>query len=86
MRQVSGTPKKADAPTKARRREYLASLKTLNTQVNTNYFQLDDYLPGQNQVTNWIKSHVDENPLVDLSPVFKDYGKHLQQLRLNLFL
>merc|ERR1712130_853786 len=61
---VSGTPKKADAPTKARRREYLASLKTLNTQV-----------------TNWIKSHVDENPLVDLSPVFKDYGKHLQQLR-----
>jgi len=61
---VSGTPKKADAPTKARRKEYLASLKALNTQV-----------------TNWIKSHVDENPLVDLSPVFKDYGKHLQQLR-----
>jgi len=61
---VSGTPKKADAPTKARRKEYLASLKTLNIQV-----------------TNWIKSHVDENPLVDLSPVFKDYGKHLQQLR-----
>jgi len=61
---VSGTPKKADAPTKARRKEYLGSLKTLNIQV-----------------TNWIKSHVDENPLVDLSPVFKDYGKHLQQLR-----
>jgi len=61
---VSATPKKADAPTKAKRKEYLASLKALNTQV-----------------TNWIKSHVDENPLVDLSPVFKDYGKHLQQLR-----
>ena len=41
---------------------------------------------GETQVTNWIKSHVDENPLVDLSPVFKDYGKHLQQLRWNLFL
>ena len=40
--------------------------------------------PDQNQVTNWIKSHVDENPLVDLSPVFKDYGKHLEQLRLKL--
>merc|ERR1719500_235132 len=61
---VGGTPKKADSPTRARRKEYLASLKTLNTQV-----------------TNWIKSHVDENPLVDLSPVFKDYGKHLEQLR-----
>jgi len=30
---VSATPKKADAPTKARRKEYLASLKALNTQV-----------------------------------------------------
>merc|ERR1711962_533488 len=27
------------------------------------------------------KSHVDDNPLVDLSPVFKDYEKHLQGLR-----
>jgi len=61
---VSGTPKKADSPAKAKRKEYLASLKALNTQV-----------------TNWIKSHVDDNPLVDLSPVFKDYGKHLEQLR-----
>jgi len=33
------------------------------------------------QVTNWIKSHVDENPLVDLTPVFKDYEKHISELR-----
>jgi len=33
------------------------------------------------QVTNWIKSHVDENPLVDLTPVFKDYEKHITELR-----
>lgn len=33
------------------------------------------------QVTNWIKSHVDENPLVDLTPVFKDYEKHINELR-----
>jgi len=29
------------------------------------------------QVTEWIKKHVDDNPLVILSPVFKDYEKHL---------
>ena len=80
---MSDTPKKADAPTKARRKEYLASLKALNTQVGK--LLPNNSCLGQNQVTNWIKSHVDENPLVDLSPVFKDYGKHLQQLRLELF-
>jgi len=33
------------------------------------------------QVTNWIKSHVDENPLVDLTPVFNDYDKHINELK-----
>jgi len=33
------------------------------------------------QVTNWIKSHVDENPLLDLTPVFKDYEKHISELK-----
>jgi len=33
------------------------------------------------QVTNWIKSHVDENPLLDLTPVFKDYEKHIGELK-----
>jgi len=34
-----------------------------------------------NQVTSWIKTHVDQNPLVDLSPVFKDYEKHIGDLK-----
>jgi hypothetical protein len=44
-----------------------------------------DYLGGLKalnmKVTNWIKSHVEENPLVDLSPVFRDYRKHLKELK-----
>jgi len=34
-----------------------------------------------NQVTSWIKTHVDQNPLVDLTPVFKDYEKHIGELK-----
>ena len=33
------------------------------------------------QVTSWIKSHVDQNPLVDLTPVFKDYERHIGEMR-----
>ena len=33
------------------------------------------------QVTSWIKTHVDKNPLVDLTPVFKDYEKHIGNMR-----
>jgi len=33
------------------------------------------------QVTSWIKSHVDQNPLIDLTPVFKDYEKHISEMR-----
>merc|ERR1719239_697107 len=32
------------------------------------------------QVTDWIKRHVTDNPLVLLSPVFQDYEKHLAEL------
>jgi len=32
------------------------------------------------QVTDWIKKHVDENPLVILSPIFKDYEKYIKEL------
>ena len=31
-------------------------------------------------VLSWIEKHVRENPYVDLSPVFNDYGKHLKDL------
>jgi len=33
------------------------------------------------QVTSWIKSHVDQNPLIDLTPVFNDYEKHIGELK-----
>jgi len=32
------------------------------------------------QVTAWLKTHVDKNPYVFLSPVFKDYERHLKDL------
>jgi len=32
------------------------------------------------QMTDWIKKHVDQNPLVILTPVFKDYEKHLKNI------
>jgi len=32
------------------------------------------------QVLAWLKQHVDSNPLVILSPVFKDYDKHLEEI------
>lgn len=31
-------------------------------------------------VCEWIKKHISQNPYVDLSPVFKDYEKHLSTL------
>ena len=32
------------------------------------------------EVCEWLKKHISENPYVDLSPVFKDYEKHLGNL------
>lgn len=32
------------------------------------------------EVCEWVKKHINENPYVDLSPVFKDYDKHLLNL------
>jgi len=32
------------------------------------------------QVLAWLKQHIDSNPLVILSPVFKDYDKHLKEI------
>lgn len=29
-------------------------------------------------VCSWIKKHVDVNPYVDLTPIFRDYDKHMQ--------
>ena len=32
-------------------------------------------------VLSWIKSHVDDNPCIDLQPVFRDYGNHMKDLQ-----
>jgi nuclear pore complex protein Nup50 len=32
------------------------------------------------QVTEWIRRHIEDNPLVILSPVFKDYETHLKEI------
>jgi len=61
------TPAKAEAET-----------KSSESPSNKDYLS---HLKALNiQVTEWIKKHVDENPLVLLSPVFKDYEKHLKQI------
>ena len=31
-------------------------------------------------VTKWIKNHVESNPLCILTPIFKDYEKHLEEI------
>ena len=42
------------------------------------------YLPSlknlNESVLAWIKSHVDKNPFCILTPVFKDYEKHLSEI------
>ncbi|KAJ8927113.1 hypothetical protein NQ314_020386 [Rhamnusium bicolor] len=38
-------------------------------------------LKGLNEsVSNWIKKHVDKNPLINLQPIFKDYEKYFKDL------
>lgn len=31
-------------------------------------------------VMNWIKNHVNDNPCIDLQPVFRDYEKHMKDI------
>ena len=31
-------------------------------------------------VSKWISSHVEKNPHVDLTPIFRDYEKHLKAI------
>eukprot|EP00794_Sanderia_malayensis_P018084 gene18084-19891_t len=33
-----------------------------------------------NSVLSWIKQHIDENPLIDLTPVFADYKKYMEEI------
>ena len=35
-------------------------------------------------VSQWISSHVEKNPHVDLTPIFRDYEKHLKTIDLKV--
>ena len=35
-------------------------------------------------VSKWISSHVDKNPHVDLTPIFRDYEKHLKAIDMKV--
>ena len=35
-------------------------------------------------VTQWISNHVEKNPYVDLTPIFRDYEKHLEAIDLKV--
>ena len=36
-------------------------------------------------VSKWISTHVEKNPHVDLTPIFKDYEKHLKAIDLKVW-
>ena len=36
-------------------------------------------------VSKWISSHVEKNPHVDLTPIFKDYEKHLKAIDMKVW-
>jgi len=71
----SSTPKEASRP--------FGSKPVTNNVEDTPEYD-EDYLAHLKalnvQVTEWIKKHVDDNPLVILSPIFKDYEKHIQEI------
>jgi len=55
-----------------------ASVKDNTSGISTEYLS---HLKALNiQVLAWLKQHIETNPLVILSPVFKDYDKHLAEI------
>jgi hypothetical protein len=55
-----------------------ASKDTTNDSKSPEYYS---ELTGLNQsVSRWIKSHVDSNPLCILTPIFRDYERHLDKI------
>jgi len=54
------------------------SVKDSTSGISTEYLS---HLKALNiQVLAWLKQHIETNPLVILSPVFKDYDKHLAEI------
>lgn len=58
---------------------FKSSIPTKDTKGKSNdYFSK---LKGLNEsVSNWIKKHVDANPLINLQPIFKDYERYFNEL------
>jgi len=55
-----------------------ASKDTTNDSRSPEYYS---ELTGLNQsVSRWIKSHVDNNPLCILTPIFRDYERYLDKI------
>eukprot|EP00090_Calanus_glacialis_P025265 TRINITY_DN3941_c0_g1_i1.p1 TRINITY_DN3941_c0_g1~~TRINITY_DN3941_c0_g1_i1.p1 ORF type:complete len:750 (-),score=306.61 TRINITY_DN3941_c0_g1_i1:63-2312(-) len=55
-----------------------ANIKDNTSGISTEYLS---HLKALNiQVLAWLKQHIETNPLVILSPVFKDYDKHLAEI------
>lgn len=51
---------------------------SVSSETSSEYYSK---LKGLNQaVSEWIKTHVDKNPLCILTPIFKDYEKYLSEL------
>ncbi len=52
---------------------------TIDAKKTTSPFL--NHLKGLNEsVTKWIKEHVNNNPYVDLTPIFADYKTHLSNI------
>lgn len=58
---------------------FKSSIPTKDTKGKSNDYY--SKLKGLNEsVSNWIKKHVDANPLINLQPIFKDYERYFNEL------
>ncbi|KAL4224969.1 Nuclear pore complex protein Nup50 [Mactra antiquata] len=69
------------SPSKKQKAETNGSSSEQNGSNKNNY--LSNLKALNISVLNWIKQHLDKNPYCILSPIFKDYEKHLSELEKN---
>ena len=51
-----------------------------NVEQDTDQLYVEQITELNVSVLAWIKQHIEENPLIDLMPVFKDYSKHMNEI------
>lgn len=57
------------------------SVKSSDDEESSQKTEYNTHLSALNRsVSNWIKSHVEKNPLCDLTPIFNDYKKYLADI------